>query len=88
MITINLSVFTNNRVYHRVVFIRYYILASELTLIRNTFIDNRAASDVFISSDCKLGFILSFGSPRCIKCPKDWHKNFVIIVIANTVAGI
>ena len=43
---------------------------------------------MFISSDCKPGFSSSFGSPRCIKCPRNWPKNFILIVVVNIVAGV
>ena len=85
MITLNLNEFINNRVYGEVVMIPYYILASELTISKNSFMDNQAESDIFINSDCKPGLSSSFGSPRCIKCPTN---RFVIIVIASIVAGV
>ena len=85
MITLNLNEFINNRVYGEVVVIPYYILASELTISKNSFMDNHAESDIFINSDCKPGLSTSFGSPRCIKCPTNW---LVIIVIASIVAGV
>ena len=88
MVTVSLNEFINNRL-AVVVYIPYYILADNLTISKNAFIDNSAAVyDVFISSDCKPGFSSSFGSPRCIKCPRNWRKNVAIIVIANLVAGV
>ena len=47
-----------------------------------------AASDVFISSDCKPGFSSSFSNPRCIECPSNWYKNFLLILIASVVGGV
>ena len=87
-VSVRLSEFINNKIYDGVIFIRYHILAKNLTISKNVFIDNSAAYDVFISSYCKPGFSSSFGSPRCIKCPRNWYKNIVIIVIVNIVAGI
>ena len=43
-ITISLSEFINNRVYGEVLFIRYYILASNLAISKNVFIDNMQCS--------------------------------------------
>ena len=88
MVTVSHCEFINNRLNGGVVYIQYYILADKLTISKNAFIDNSAVYDVFISSDCKPGFSSSFGSPRCIKCPRNWYKNFTIIVIANLIAGI
>ena len=88
MITISLNGFINNKVYDGVVHIRYYILADDLTITKNAFIDNSAAYDVFINSECKPGYSSSYGSPRCIKCPSNWLKNFVLIIMASLVGGI
>ena len=79
--------FINNRMDRGVIFIRYYVSANNLTITKNTFIDNRTAYDVFISSDCKPGLSSSFGSPRarCIECPRN---HLVIVTLVYTAAGI
>ena len=88
IITLSHSEFINNRAYEAIIFINYYIFGDNLTINKNDFIDNNAAIGVFISSDCKPGFSLSLGSPRCIKCTLNWQKNVTIIVIVSIVAGI
>ena len=37
---------------------------------------------------CQPGFSLSLGISHCIRCPKDWYKQFVAILIVALLAGI
>ena len=85
MITVSLNKFINNRAYD-VVYIPYYTTAENLT--NNVFMNNRAAYEIFIDSDCRSDLRLSLGSPRCIECSENWQKNLIGIVIASFIAGI
>ena len=80
--------FINNRIDLGAIFTLYYISPDNLIITMNTFIDTRAAYDVFVSSICRPGLTSSFGSSRCIKCPKTWHSNFAIVVGVNIIAGV
>ena len=83
---IKLSEFVNNRADFGVVNVPYHSTA--VNIDRNRFIDNSAAYDIYISSDCKPGYSLSLGSSRCIQCPTKWRQNLIGLIIAATVAGI
>jgi hypothetical protein len=80
--------FINNRINLGAIFILYHVSPDTLTIAMNTFIDNGAGYDVFISSVCRPGLTTSFGSSRCIECPKTWLKNFAMIVIVHIVTGV
>jgi hypothetical protein len=41
-----------------------------------------------LCSSCKPGLSLSLGSSRCLSCPADWPKLFVIILLAAIASGI
>ena len=62
--------FINNRIDLGAIFTLYYVSPDNLTITMNTFIANGEGYDVFISSDCRPGLTSSFGSSRCVKCPK------------------
>ena len=80
MITVSLSKFINNKA-TVVVYIPYYTTAENLT--NNVFIDNSAAYEVIVISDCRPGLSLSLGSSHCIPCTKQWY-----IRNSNSCAGI
>ena len=92
MITVSYTKFVKNTGSHHgftgIITIGYYITGDKVNLINNVFIDNSAGYAVFISSQCKLGFSLSLGSRRCIKCPLNWQMNVAITVIVSSIAGI
>ena len=75
--------FINNSIDLAAIFTRYYVSPDNLTVIMNTFIDNRAAYNVLISSTCRPGLTSSLGSSRCIECPKTWRSNFAIVLGVN-----
>ena len=88
MITVSLNKFINNRVNFALVYIPYryhYTAAGNFT---NVFSDNRAAYQVFFSSACQPGLTISLGSIHCIKCPEDWYRNMIGIVVVAFIAGI
>ena len=41
-----------------------------------------------LCSSCKPGFSLSLGSSRCLHCPKDWQKLFIVITMGAIASGI
>ena len=89
MITINLNEFINNKAEdYGLLYIGIHITPEKIT--NNVYIDNTAAFDLYIDSDCRSrsGFGLSLGSSYCVECPKEWCRNLAIIVIAGFVAGI
>ena len=88
MITVSLSEFVNNRA-SDIVHIRYYTTAENLTATNNVFINNSAAYEVRVISDCRPGLSLSLGSPHCIQCTDlHWYRNLIGIVITAFIAGI
>ena len=89
MITLYLNEFINNNIITdgwAVVHIPYYTSAENLT--NNVFSDNSAAYEVLILPNCRWDHGLSLYSSRCIKCPENWHRDLIGIVIAAFIAGI
>ena len=84
-ITMKHNKFSNNTV-NDVVKIEYYVRPDNIT--DNVFVDNDADYQLFISSNCRPGLSLSLGSPRCIKCTGQWHRDLLGITIAGFIAGI
>ena len=41
-----------------------------------------------LCSSCKPGLSLSLGSSRCLQCPKDWQKLFIVITMGAIASGI
>ena len=41
-----------------------------------------------LCSSCKPGLSLSLGSSRCLKCPNDWQKLFIVITMGAIASGI
>ena len=80
--------FINNRIDLAAIFTLYYVPPDNLTITMNTFIDNGEGYDVLISSECRPGLTTSFGSSRCVKCPKTWLKNIIIVVLVHIIAGV
>ena len=85
-IAISLNEFISNRVFFGLISLSYDIQPENVT--NNVFIDNTAAFDIYIDSDCKPGLSRSLGSSRCIKCPERWYLNLAGLLIAAFVAGI
>jgi hypothetical protein len=73
--------FISNRIYLGAIYILYYVSPNSLTITMNTFIANGAGYDVFISSLCRPGLTTSFGSSRCVECPKTWLKTFAMVKV-------
>ena len=84
--TVSLSEFINNRVRIAIVNTRYFTTTENLT--NNVFINNSAAFEVFLDSECRPDLSLSLGSSRCIKCSINWRRDLIGIVVAAFVAGI
>ena len=41
-----------------------------------------------LCSSCKAGLSLSLGSSRCLQCPNDWQKLFIVITMGAMASGI
>ena len=89
MITLYLNEFINNYIITdgwAVVHIPYYTSAENLT--NNVFSDNSAAYEVLILLNCRQDHGLSLDSSHCIKCPENWFRDLIGIVVAAFIAGI
>ena len=85
-LTISLNVFNRNRAIFGLIALSYDIEPENIS--NNVFIDNTAAFDIYIDSDCKPGLSRSLGSSRCIKCPERWYLTFGGLLLVAFVAGI
>ena len=85
-VAISLNEFISNKVVFGLISLSYDIEPENVT--NNIFIDNSAAFDIYINSDCMPGLSRSLGSSRCITCPKRWYLNFAGLLVAAFVAGI
>ena len=83
---ISLNVFDKNRVDFGLISFAYEIEFENIT--NNVFLDNHAAFDIHIDSDCEPGLSRSLGTTRCINCPELWYLNLVGLLIGGFVAGI
>ena len=83
--TINHNEFKNNKVAYGIVSLYNSI---GVTITNNEFVDNNAAFDIYISSECEWGSSISLGSSRCIQCPKHWRQHLIGIIIAAFIAGL
>jgi hypothetical protein len=82
-----LNVFNKNRVDFGLISFSYEIEIEE-NVTNNVFIDNSAAFDIYIDSDCDPGLSRSLGSSRCIDCSEHSYLNLAGLLIGGFVAGI
>ena len=88
--TVSISKFCHNRVKFAIVYLPYYQYTAAEIFTKNLFNDNSAEFEVYISSACQPGHIVSLSSTctRCIQCSANWRQDLIGTLVAAFLAGI